>query len=83
MAKHSRHERDARSQQTETVKQLQASWIAAVPADVMKAHIRAVEAAHARGPLEPPPLQAPGTAPQPPRIAREPKPVREERPRRY
>mgnify|MGYP006281457821 CR=1 FL=1 len=82
MAKHSRHERDLRDQQNEAVKHLQASWIAAVPSDVMKAHLRSVEEAHARGPIQPPPLQAPGTPPQPPRIAREPK-VRDERSRRY
>lgn len=82
MTKHSRYERAMRTRQTEAVKQLQASWIAAIPGDVMKAHLRGVEAAAARGPLEPPALQAPGTAPQPPRVIREPRPG-QERPRRY
>ena len=83
MAKHSKYEREMRAQQAEKVRQLESAWVAALPADGMKAHTRDVDAARARGPLPPPPNQAPGTLPHPPRPGREPKPVKDdERPRR-
>ena len=82
MAKHSKHERERRAEQTERVRQMEAAWISSLPADVLKAHTRDVEAARARGPLPPPPNMAPGTAPRPPRPGHEPKPVKEERPPR-
>ena len=82
MAKHSRHEREQRVEQAERVRQQEAAWFANLPADVAKAYVRDVEAARARGPLPPPPLQAPGTAPRPPRPGHEPKIVKEERPPR-
>ena len=83
MAKHSKYERERRALQTERVRQQESAWVSALPTEVMKAHTRNVEAARARGPLPPPPNQAPGTMPQPPRPGREPKPVKDdERPRR-
>lgn len=78
MAKHSKHERERRTAQSELVRQQEAAWFAALPAEVAKAHTRGVEAARARGPLPPPPLQAPGTLPRPPRPGREPKPVKDD-----
>lgn len=78
MTKHSKHEREQRAAQTELVRQQEAAWFAALPNDVAKAHTRDVEAARARGPLPPPPLQAPGTAPRPPRPGHEPKPAKED-----
>ena len=78
MTKHSKHEREKRAAQTELVRQQEAAWFAALPTDVAKAHTRDVEAARARGPLPPPPLQEPGTAPRPPRPGREPKPAKED-----
>ena len=59
MTKHSKHEREQRAAQTELVRQQEAAWFAALPSDVAKAHTRDVEAARARGPLPPPPLQNP------------------------
>ena len=74
MAKHSKFERERRTQETERVKQIEAAWFGSLPADTVKAFTREVEAARARGPLPPPPDMAPGTAPRPPRPGREPKP---------
>ena len=79
MAKHSKYERAKRAAETERTKQIEAAWYAAIPADVAHAFARDVEAAHARGPLPPPPNMAPGTLPNPPRPGREPKPPKAER----
>jgi hypothetical protein len=81
MAKHSPYERAQRDAENERIKQIQASWYAAIPADTAKAFERDVAAARARGPLAPPPDQAPGTMPNPPRPGREPRPAKSERPR--
>lgn len=81
MTKRSKREREQREHETRRVKEIEAAWSAAVPPSVAKAFEASVEAAHARGPLAPPPDMAPGTKPNPPR--REPRPVKvEERPRR-
>ena len=80
MAKHSKHERAQRARETERTKEIQAAWYASMPADVAKAFSRDVAEARARGPLPPPPDQAPGTAPNPPRVVKESK--SEDRPRR-
>ena len=79
MTKHSPYERTRRAAETERTKQIEAAWYAAIPADVAHAFARDVEAAHARGPLPPPPNMAPGTLPNPPRPGREPKPPKAER----
>ncbi len=79
MTKHSPYERARRTAETERTKQIEAAWRASIPADTADAFARDVEAARARGPLQPPPNQAPGTMPNPPRPGREPKPVKEER----
>ena len=71
MTKHSPYERAQRAAETERMKQVEAAWYASIPAEV--------EAAHARGPLPPPPDMAPGTLPNPPRPGREPKPVKDDR----
>ncbi len=73
MTKRSRYERQQRAGEAERVKQIEAGWRAGMPADVAQALARDVELVRARGPLQPPPNQAPGTAPNPPRPGREPK----------
>ncbi|CAN5712000.1 hypothetical protein BH23CHL7_BH23CHL7_21740 [soil metagenome] len=84
MVKHSRSERERRKQQNEAVARIEAAWQASVPADRAKEMAQAVKAAQARGPVERPPDMAPGTAPNPPRPGREPKPKKEPtRSRRY
>ena len=79
MTKHSPFERARRAAESERMKQIEAAWYASIPADTAKAFEREVEAAHARGPLPPPPNQEPGTQPNPPRPGREPKPPKVER----
>lgn len=79
MTKHSRHERERRTAETERVKQIEAAWQASIPADVSAAFAAEVERARARGPIAPPPNMAPGTLPNPPRPGHEPKPSKEER----
>ena len=82
MTKHSKREREQRAAETTRVKEIEAAWTASLPGPVATAFSQSVEAARRRGPLEPPPLQAPGTQPNPPRPGHEPKPPKEERPRR-
>lgn len=79
MTKHSPYERARRAAETERTKQIEAAWYASIPTDAAKAFERDVDAARARGPLQPPPGQAPGTRPNPPRPGREPKPPKVER----
>lgn len=78
MTKRSRFERERRTAQQEDVARIEAAWRARLPADVSKEFDRAVMAARARGPVPPPPDQAPGTIPNPPRPGREPKPPKSE-----
>ncbi|MFN8630032.1 MAG: hypothetical protein U0838_06810 [Chloroflexota bacterium] len=79
MTKHSPYERARRAEETARIKEIEAAWWASVPADQAKAFEREVAASRARGPLEPPPRQAPGTAPNPPRPGHEPKPTKADR----
>ena len=82
MARHSKHERERRSAETERVKQIEAAWLGSLPSAAAKAFAESVAAARARGPQEKRPDMAPGTLPRPPRPGREPKPPKDERPRR-
>ena len=82
MARHSKHERERRAEETERVKQIEAAWLGSLPSAAAKAFAESVAAARARGPQEKRPDMAPGTAPRPPRPGREPKPPKDERPRR-
>lgn len=79
MTKHSRREREQRVLETERIKQIEAAWVARIPAETARAFALQVEAARARGPLPPPPDMAPGTPPRPPRPGREPKVVADPR----
>lgn len=79
MTKHSTYERAQRTAENERIKQIQAAWYGSIPADTAKAFEQEVAAAHERGPLAPPPDQAPGTMPNPPRQGREPKPPKADR----
>ena len=74
MTKHSRSERERRAKQNEDVARIEAAWVASVPPAKAKEFAASVDAARARGPLQPPPDMAPGTAPNPPRPGHEPKP---------
>ncbi len=82
MARHSKHERERRTAQTERVKQIEAAWLGSLPSPVVKAFAESVAVARARPPQEKRPDMAPGTLPRPPRPGHEPKPPKEERPRR-
>ncbi len=82
MARHSKHERERRTAETERVKQIEAAWLGSLPSAAAKAFAESVAAARARGPQEKRPDMAPGTLPRPPRPGREPKPPKDERPRR-
>jgi len=82
VARHSKHERERRSAETERVKQIEAAWMGSLPAAAAKAFAESVAAARARPPQEKRPDMAPGTLPRPPRPGHEPKPPKEERPRR-
>lgn len=79
MARSSRFEREKRAAEQERVRQIEAAWRASTPAEVARTFAREVEAARARGPQPPRPDMAPGTAPNPPRPGREPKPPKAER----
>jgi hypothetical protein len=82
VAKHSKYEKARRSAETERVKQIEAAWVGSLTPAAAKAFNESVAAARARGPEEKRPDMAPGTAPRPPRPGHEPKPPKEERPRR-
>jgi hypothetical protein len=79
VTKHSPYERARRDAETERTKQIEAAWYASIPADAARAFERDVAAARARGPMPPPPDQAPGTMPNPPHPGREPKPAKDDR----
>lgn len=70
----SKHERTKRALETERSRHIEASWAAQTDPAVAASFAREVAAANARGPLPPHPDMAPGTAPNPPRHAVEPKP---------
>jgi len=78
LAKHSKAERERRKEQNEAVARIEAAWQGSVPAAKAKEFAESVAAARARGPQPRPPDMAPGTAPNPPRPGREPKPKKEQ-----
>jgi hypothetical protein len=78
MTKHSRFERQRRAAEAERTAEIERAWRGSVPADVARSFDDRVRAAKERGPLPPPPDQAPGTAPNPPRPGREPKPPKDD-----
>lgn len=83
MTKHSKRERERRTEETERVRQIEAAWMGSLPAATAKAFAADVEAARARGPEPRPADMAPGTLPRPPRPGHEPRPPKEpQRPRR-
>ncbi|MDH4142603.1 MAG: hypothetical protein OEV61_08325 [Chloroflexota bacterium] len=81
MTKHARYEREQRAAQSARIKEIEAAWMGSLTPATAQAFTAAVESARARGPVEPPPPMAPGTAPRPPRPGREPRPSKEERKR--
>jgi hypothetical protein len=81
MTKHARHEREQRAAETLRVKEIEAAWLGSLSTATAQAFTADVAAARARGPQEPPPPMAPGTAPRPPRPGHEPRPSKEERKR--
>ena len=81
MTKHARHEREQRAAETARMKEIESAWFGSLPSAVAEAFTADVAVARARGPQEPPPPMAPGTAPRPPRPGREPRPSKEERKR--
>jgi len=82
LARHSKFERERREAETERVKQIEAAWMGSLPPAAAKAFAESVAVARARVPEEKRPDMAPGTAPRPPRRGHEPKPPKDERPRR-
>ena len=78
MTKHSKAERERRKAQNEEVARIEAAWVASVPSDKAQEFGKQVADARARGPIEPPPDMAPGTAPRPPRPGHEPKPPKDQ-----
>ena len=60
MARHSKHERERRSAETERVKQIEAAWLGSLPSAAAKAFAKSVAAARARAPQEKRPDMAPG-----------------------
>lgn len=82
MSKHSAFERSQRAQERARVAEIEQAWQASVPSEVAAGFQAKVQAARERGPSERPPDMAPGTAPNPPRPGREPKPKPDRQPRR-
>ena len=82
MTKHSKFESAQRAAETERLKEIEAAWMGSLPTATAKAFAESVAVARARGPEEKRPDMAPGTAPRPPRPGHEPKPPKDERPRR-
>ena len=81
MTKRSRFERERRAAQNERAKEIGESWWRAIPAADAEAFARQVEAARARPPVVREDM-APGTRPNPPAPGREPRPKKEDQPRR-
>ncbi|MGZ6314685.1 MAG: hypothetical protein ACXWNI_03565, partial [Candidatus Limnocylindrales bacterium] len=75
----SRYEREQRAAQNLRIQAMGDAMQRAIPPAVAEAFAKQVEAARARGPQEPPPDMAPGTAPRPPRPGHEPRPPKEEK----
>jgi hypothetical protein len=80
MAKHSRFEKAQREAETARVKEIETAWHGSLSKTAAQSFADAVAGARARPPQGPPPNMAPGTLPNPPK--REPRPKKEERPRR-
>lgn len=78
LVKHSKAERARRAEQNEAVARIEAAWVASVPPATAKEFAKSVAEARARGPEEKRPDMAPGTAPNPPRPGREPKPPKDQ-----
>ena len=81
MTKRSRFEQRQRAEQQERIRAIEAGWQARLSASDQEAFRHEVEMALARRP-EPHVDMAPGTAPNPPRPGREPRPPVEQRTRR-
>jgi hypothetical protein len=77
VTKHSSFERAQRAAETDRMRQIESTWIAAIPKATLEAFNTEVAAVQARGPLPKQPDMAPGTAPNPPRPGHEPKPKKE------
>ena len=83
MTRRSEFERARRVAENERIVEIERAWRGSIPADVAARFDAQVKEARERGPHEPAPDMAPGTAPRPPRPGHEPKPPKvEERPRR-
>jgi hypothetical protein len=81
MVKRSRYEREQRDAQNLRIQAAGEAMQRAIPPAVAEAFAKQVEAARARGPIQPPPNMAPGTLPRPPRPGHEPRPPKEDKPR--
>jgi hypothetical protein len=77
MSKHSKSERERRTQENEAVARIQSAWQASVPAARAKEFDKSVAEALARGPAARPPDMVKGTIPNPPRPGHEPKPKKD------
>lgn len=80
MTKRSKFEKSQREAESTRVKEIEAAWLGSLSKADAATFSERVAAARARPPAGPPPNMAPGTRPNPPR--REPRPEKEERPRR-
>ncbi len=79
MTKQSAFERAQRAAETERMREVERAWMASLPKATIEAFNAEVATVLARGPLQPQPDMAPGTAPNPPRPGREPKPEKDPR----
>ena len=78
MTKHSKSERQRRTDEAVRIDEIQRAWHGSVPAPIALEFAAGVRAAAERGPWVRPPDMAPGTAPRPPRPGREPKPKKDD-----
>ena len=81
MTKRSRFEQQRRAHEQERIQEIEAGWQARLSAADKDAFRREVELAQGRRP-EPHTDMPPGTAPNPPRPGREPRPAPDQRTRR-
>jgi hypothetical protein len=77
MTKHSKHERRQRSNESDRVREIEAAWLGSLPKAVAETFANDVQVARARPPAPRRADMAPGTAPNPPRPGREPRPPKE------
>ena len=73
LTKKSEYARARQASANERMVEIERAWRSRIPSDVAAQFDDQVRAARERGPAEPPPNMAPGTAPRPPRPGREPK----------